>query len=236
VGSLLLFPAGEFLLVALAVALPSWGHLAIAAGAINVAALLLFPLMTESPRWLLSQGKQQQATELLQAIATANGSRMPAQPLVCSKETVCPSDAASHCSYSDSDSDAVSSTGNIVGGNSSTAKQQLGLMAILKNRSLLIRSAALLVTWYALMQVGRLLKKMIRRPCAAFVCLYRERLVTCGSSHHLRWYEPPQMMFFACALLMIRCLQLLQVRQLPASLDKRRSKLPGRWWAAYCYN
>jgi hypothetical protein len=154
VGSLLLFPAGEFLLVALAVALPSWGHLAIAAGAINVAALLLFPLMTESPRWLLSQGKQQQATELLQAIATANGSRMPQQPLVCSKDTICSADTASHCSYSDSDSNTVSSTGNIVWGNSSGAKQQLGLMAIMKNRSLLIRSAALLVTWYALMQVS----------------------------------------------------------------------------------
>jgi hypothetical protein len=23
-------------------------------------------------------------------------------------------------------------------------------------------------------------------------CQYRERVVTCGSSHHLRWYEPPQ--------------------------------------------
>jgi hypothetical protein len=23
--------------------------------------------------------------------------------------------------------------------------------------------------------------------------IVRERVVTCGSSHHLRWYEPPQM-------------------------------------------
>jgi hypothetical protein len=165
VGSLLLFPAGEFLLVGLAVALPAWGHLEIAAGAINVASLLLFPFMTESPRWLLSQGKQQEATELLQAIATANGSRMPQQPLVCSKETVCPDDTSSHCSYSDSDRDTEQSSRNIVGGNSNAAKQQLGLMAILQNRLLLIRSAALLVTWYALMQVGHCCKDEPRDPC-----------------------------------------------------------------------
>jgi hypothetical protein len=155
VGSLLLFPAGEFLLVALAVALPYWGHLAVAAGAVNVAALLLFPFMTESARWLLSQGKQQQATELLQAIATANGSHMPEQPLVCSKDTSVAADTASHCSYSNSDSDTDnSSSRKLAGHSSSAAGQQVGLLALLQNRSLLIRSAALLVTWYALMQVG----------------------------------------------------------------------------------
>jgi hypothetical protein len=154
VGSLVLFTVGEFLLVALAVGLPAWGHLAIAAGAINAAALLLFPFIPESARWLLSQGKLQQATELLQAIATANSSRMPQQPLVCSKETSCPADTASHCSYSDSDSETDNSSRNIAGSGSSTNGQQLGLLALLKNRSLLIRSGALLITWYALMQVG----------------------------------------------------------------------------------
>uniref|UniRef100_A0A383VWQ0 Major facilitator superfamily (MFS) profile domain-containing protein n=1 Tax=Tetradesmus obliquus TaxID=3088 RepID=A0A383VWQ0_TETOB len=153
VGALLPFTIGEFLLVALAVALPAWNHLAIAAGAINTAGLFLFPFIPESARWLLSQGKQQQATELLQAIAAANGSHMPQQPLVCSKETTGPSDTASHCSYSDSDSDTDSSR-NIAGNSSSTAAgQQLGLMALLRNRSLLMRGVALLITWYALMQV-----------------------------------------------------------------------------------
>jgi hypothetical protein len=30
---------------------------------------------------------------------------------------------------------------------------------------------------------------LLYQPCM----LFRERLVTCWSSHHLRWYEPPQM-------------------------------------------
>ncbi|WIA32316.1 hypothetical protein OEZ86_003156 [Tetradesmus obliquus] len=145
VGSLLFFTVGEFLLVALAVGLPAWNHLAIAAGALNAAALLLFPFIPESARWLLSQGKQQQATELLQAIAAANGSHMPQQPLVCSKES---EDGGStdetqiHCSYKEEGS---SNDGN--------SKSQLGLMALLRSRSLLIRSVVLLITWYALMQV-----------------------------------------------------------------------------------
>jgi hypothetical protein len=145
---------GEFLLVALAVGLPAWGHLAIAAAAINAAALLLFPLIPESARWLLSQGKQQQATELLQAIATANGSCMPQQPLVCSKETACAADSASHCSYSDGDSDTDHISKDLAAGSSSTAGQKMGLLALLQNRSLLIRSVVLLITWYALMQVS----------------------------------------------------------------------------------
>jgi hypothetical protein len=145
VGSLLFFTVGEFLLVALAVGLPAWGHLAIAAGAINAAALLLFPFIPESARWLLSQGKQQQATQLLQAIASANGSCMPQQPLVCSKESEDGSseaDAQSHCSYSE----AGSSNGD--------GRSRLGLMAVLRSRSLPIRSVVLLITWYALLQVG----------------------------------------------------------------------------------
>eukprot|EP00882_Tetradesmus_deserticola_P030011 GHRQ01033663.1.p1 GENE.GHRQ01033663.1~~GHRQ01033663.1.p1 ORF type:complete len:211 (-),score=47.02 GHRQ01033663.1:679-1311(-) len=152
VGLLLFFTVGEFLLVALAVGLPAWGHLALVAGAINIAAMLLYPFIPESARWLLSQGKQQQATELLQAIAAANGGHMPQQPLVCSKDTNCSKDTATICSYSNSD--VPDSSGKPADGSSSDGQARLGLLSLLQNRSLFIRSAVLFVTWYALMQVG----------------------------------------------------------------------------------
>jgi hypothetical protein len=142
-------------------ALPAWGHLAIAAGAINVAALLLFPFIPESARWLLSEGKQQQATELLQAIAAANGSRMPEQPLVCSKEsdnnTSSKNDVHSPCTYSEA---GISSSSDQASGS------RLGLVALLRSRSLLVRSMVLLITWYALMQVRvRCKAAYCRLPC-----------------------------------------------------------------------
>jgi hypothetical protein len=31
-----------------------------------------------------------------------------------------------------------------------------------------------------------------REQKKATIDIERERVVTCGSSHHLRWYEPPQ--------------------------------------------
>jgi triphosphoribosyl-dephospho-CoA synthetase len=148
VGSLLFFTVGEFLLVALAVGLPSWGHLAMAAGAVNMATLLLFPFIPESARWLLSQGKQQQATELLQAIATANGSRMPAQPLVCSKEPE--KDISSKNCILSPCSQKEAGTSNRA---DQASGSRLGLLALLRSRSLLIRSVVLLITWYSLLQV-----------------------------------------------------------------------------------
>jgi hypothetical protein len=168
VGSLLFFTVGEFLLVALAVSLPAWGHLAIAAGAINVATLLLFPFIPESARWLLSQGKQQQAAELLQAIATANGSRMPEQPLVCSKESENNKSSRDDVHGSCSSSEAGTSSSN-----NQALGSPLGLMALLRSRSLLVRSVVLLITWYSLMQVRMRCKAA---PCCQVSCL----VCSCG--------------------------------------------------------
>jgi nitrite reductase/ring-hydroxylating ferredoxin subunit len=39
--------------------------------------------------------------------------------------------------------------------------------------------------------LGTLLIQLAKRGDIAAVCT--DRLVTCGSSHHLRWYQPPQM-------------------------------------------
>lgn len=63
---------GEFVLVALGFALPAWQHLLVACAAINGAALLVYPLVTESPRWLLSQGRTKEASAILRRIAHAN--------------------------------------------------------------------------------------------------------------------------------------------------------------------
>eukprot|EP00775_Hariotina_reticulata_P004347 gene4347-4600_t len=68
---------GEFLLVALGYALPNWRHLALAAACINVGALLLFPVVPESARWLLSKGRTAEATAILQKLSARNGSHMP---------------------------------------------------------------------------------------------------------------------------------------------------------------
>eukprot|EP00775_Hariotina_reticulata_P004351 gene4351-4604_t len=80
--SLSMFTVGEFVLVGLAYALPNWRHLTIAAGAVNVAALLLWPFISESARWLMSQGRTAEATAVLCTIAKHNGSQLPPQPLV----------------------------------------------------------------------------------------------------------------------------------------------------------
>ncbi|WIA21478.1 hypothetical protein OEZ85_000683 [Tetradesmus obliquus] len=83
--TLLFFTIGEFLMVALGFALPNWKHLVVACAGINVAALLLYPLVTESARWLLSKGRTEDATKALKRIARFNKSRLPTQPMVVSK-------------------------------------------------------------------------------------------------------------------------------------------------------
>jgi hypothetical protein len=74
--------AGEFLLVALAFALPACNHLLLAAACINAACLLMYPLVNESARWLLSQGRTAEATAIIQKIAKANKTQMPLKRVV----------------------------------------------------------------------------------------------------------------------------------------------------------
>lgn len=83
VPQVVLFCVGEFLLVGLAVLVPHWRSLTLAAGSVCAAALLLYPAVPESARWLMSQdGKEEQAAELLRSISIRNGSRMPEQHLL----------------------------------------------------------------------------------------------------------------------------------------------------------
>lgn len=81
ITSSLFWSAGEFMLVGLAIALPNWRHLTLLAGGMTVAVLMLYPLIPESARWLLSQGRQAEATAVVQKIAAWNGTKMPDVPL-----------------------------------------------------------------------------------------------------------------------------------------------------------
>lgn len=82
VASLGMYVLGEFVLLAMASALPQWRHLSIASGCMSVALLLVYPLVPESARWLLSTGKAQQATNNLAKLSISNKTLMPTQPLL----------------------------------------------------------------------------------------------------------------------------------------------------------
>jgi MFS family permease len=85
--SLVIFCLGEFVLVLVAYLLPRWQHIVLASGVANLAGLLFYPFVMESPRWLLSTGKQEAATQLLQKLCDNNHTRMPSQPLVAHTST-----------------------------------------------------------------------------------------------------------------------------------------------------
>jgi MFS family permease len=82
IASSLVFVSGELALVGVAAALPTWRGMTIASGIACASMLLLFPLIEESPRWLLSTGKQEEAVKILEAIAARKRTTMPADPLV----------------------------------------------------------------------------------------------------------------------------------------------------------
>jgi hypothetical protein len=71
-------------MVALGFGLPAWQHLLIACGAINAVSLLLYPLVPESGRWLLSKGRTQKARQFLERVARGNKSSVPPEPLASS--------------------------------------------------------------------------------------------------------------------------------------------------------
>jgi MFS family permease len=85
--SLVMFCIGEFVLVLVAYFLPKWQHIVLASGLANLAGLVFYPFIMESPRWLLCKGKQEAATQLLQKLCDHNHTRMPSQPLVAHNTT-----------------------------------------------------------------------------------------------------------------------------------------------------
>lgn len=128
-------------MVALGFALPAWQHLVLAAACIQAATMLLYPLVSESARWLLSQGRSEEATAILQQVAAANKSSMPCQPLVSSAST-------------QQQLEEVAAEEGVCGQPAAAGSQEaapLGLCALLRERRLAIRLAVLLVNWFSLM-------------------------------------------------------------------------------------
>lgn len=124
-------------MVALGHALPVWQHLLIACACINGATLLLYPLVHESARWLLSQGREAEAHKVLQRIANANKSSMPTQPLVVSRSSA-----------------QLAATETVEDGRSSGqagSKACVTVWRLLKQRQFAIRLFVLLLNWFGLM-------------------------------------------------------------------------------------
>ncbi|KAI8477034.1 MAG: major facilitator superfamily domain-containing protein [Monoraphidium minutum] len=82
ISSQIFFIVGEFTLVGVAAIWGSWRAQAGACAALHAALLLLFPLIPESGRWLLVQGRKEEAMQVLETFARRNGTRAPDQPLV----------------------------------------------------------------------------------------------------------------------------------------------------------
>lgn len=148
---------GEFVLVSLAYALPAWNHLLLAGACINTACLLLYPLVSESARWLLSQGRVAEATVIMRRTARANKTSMPAQPVL-SNLTV---PAAAAVDISDG---ALPSLGKDTAMEEGTqfdiaahechtadaAASAFGVWQVLCEPQLAYRLGVLLLNWYAL--------------------------------------------------------------------------------------
>jgi hypothetical protein len=139
---------GEFLMVALGYALPAWQHLVLAIACINAAALLLYPLVSESARWLLSEGRTEEATAILQQIARCNGSSLPSQPMVASN-------SRKQLQQLQTIPEAAAEEGAIcthpAAGDGAEPEGPVGMVQLLKERRLAIRLVVLLVNWFSLM-------------------------------------------------------------------------------------
>lgn len=141
---------GEFVMVALAFGLPAWQHLLIACASLNAATLLLYPLVPESGRWLLSRGRTEEARQALQRIAAGNKSQVPTEPLVSSCSSACSKqqDLAAAEEARGSCSDAGTSTS---GGNEGSSEPPVKLVHLLHHPRMAGRLLVLLITSFTLM-------------------------------------------------------------------------------------
>lgn len=73
----LFWGAGMFLLTAVAYFVRDWVNLQLATSIYAVLLLSLYWFMPESPRWLITQGRVQEAKEVLEKVAEANGKTLP---------------------------------------------------------------------------------------------------------------------------------------------------------------
>lgn len=145
---LVLMQAGEFLLVALAYALPDWQHLVLAAACINAATLLLYPLVSESARWLLSHGRTAEAVAILQHTAMRNRTSMPAQPNISSLQV--DSNVDLECSADAAEDTSCKDVGAVGPGTGSQIDKPVSWLQVLRQRRLAFRLVVLLLSWFAL--------------------------------------------------------------------------------------
>eukprot|EP01025_Chloroclados_australasicus_P064356 TRINITY_DN8586_c1_g1_i1.p1 TRINITY_DN8586_c1_g1~~TRINITY_DN8586_c1_g1_i1.p1 ORF type:complete len:521 (+),score=52.49 TRINITY_DN8586_c1_g1_i1:254-1816(+) len=71
------FAVGLMLLAGLAYMIPNWRFLNLITGVSSGVYILMIPILPESPRWLLVQGRHAEATDVLQKIAQSNKTQMP---------------------------------------------------------------------------------------------------------------------------------------------------------------
>lgn len=155
------------MIVGLGFGLPAWQHLLIACGAINAASLLLYPLVLESGRWLLSKGCTEEAQQFLEQVARGNGSRVPPERLTSSHsskqlaaaapagdvEAACAPAVVGRLEAGGSEGGSTSSvgdTGEVPAGCPQAAEAPVHLRQLLRRPRLVHRLAILLVNSFAL--------------------------------------------------------------------------------------
>lgn len=141
---------GEFLLVALAFALPAWNDLMLAAGCINAAALLLYPLVAESGRWLLSQGRIDEAMCILQTVAKHNKSSLPPDLFVDSIQHLQLQGAACKDVADEAGLASGSAQDDCCRSQAAPPAATAGLLQVLRQRRLAFRLGVLLINWFAM--------------------------------------------------------------------------------------
>eukprot|EP00803_Ostreobium_quekettii_P011674 evm.model.scf_4426.2 EVM.evm.TU.scf_4426.2 scf_4426:2832-6676(-) len=82
IATQLFFPVGECTLAALAYLIHQWRELTFVSSAITLSFFVTLTFIPESPKWLLVNGHKAEAAAVLEALATANKTRMPEAPLM----------------------------------------------------------------------------------------------------------------------------------------------------------
>jgi hypothetical protein len=135
--------------VALAFALPAWKYLMLASACVNVVLLLPLLFVPESGRWLLSQGRMQEATAGLQRLAAANKSRLPQQPLVANRSTTQLQGGGAGDACAAAEEGCSSGSGE--GSEAASKEERVGLAQMVRNPRLAKRLLVLLFTSFSLL-------------------------------------------------------------------------------------
>lgn len=156
IATTVIFTVGEFLLCAVAYALPNWRYLTLVAAAINTAALLLWPFVPESPRWLLSRGRHQEAALILRNISVSNGFNLPTAPLMCGTGKSSSSSDLHKQGQSNTapsvvvqcTADTISDAASEVSASADDQGQSVSILQLIKVPALAVMCLVLVVAWF----------------------------------------------------------------------------------------